>query len=679
MYRIQSVLFALRRYAPGPLRQLLKPLFRRWWQRSSRKRIALALASRPIQPTTTSYPILCFSAIDWELRFQRPQQLLTRLAEAGHRVYYLRTDFTRGHAPDRLEPLAPEVYGLRLPGPGTLSVYGDPPPEALVDDWLGLLAELLRAEHMAGGVCLVQAPFWGPLALALGRRLGWKVVYDCLDEQSGFASAPPAVLAAEAALVAQAHLVLTTARLLYEKHAPRARRCVRLPNAAAFDHFRSAGVGPVLPTWPRPIIGYYGALADWFEVQWVRAAALKHPEWTFVLIGLNSGLDLKPLARLPNLHLLGERPYLDLPAYLHWFDVALIPFKQNPLTRATNPVKFYEYLSAGKPVVATALPELTPQAGLFYPANDEAEFVAQLEAAVAERDPHLPAARAAFARDNTWEARVAQFEDAVGQLYGEAAIIIVSYDNCQYLQLCLESLWAKTGYPRYRVIVVDNGSGPEVADYLRAEQQRQPRLTVQFNSANLGFARANNIGLSLAADCQYVVLLNDDTIVTPGWLPRLLKHLDDDATLGMVGPLTNWASDAAKISPGYESIDRLDEFAAELGQAQAGRLDATPRLDMFCVAARREVIDQIGPLDESYGLGMFEDDDYALRLGQAGYRLGLAGDVYIHHWGWTSFGKLTQAEYDRVFEKNRHYYEQKWRRQWQRPALKVNLAAGGKA
>ncbi len=94
---------------------------------------------------------------------------------------------------------------------------------------------------------------------------------------------------------------------------------------------------------------------------------------------------------------------------------------------------------------------------------------------------------------------------------------------------------------------------------------------------------------------------------------------------------------------------------------------------MFCVGLPRRVWEAIGPLDEAYGLGMFEDDDYALRLRRAGYHLAIAQDVYLHHWGWASFGKLPQAEYDRLFEANRRRFEAKWGERWERPALNLNL------
>jgi glycosyltransferase involved in cell wall biosynthesis len=113
---------------------------------------------------------------------------------------------------------------------------------------------------------------------------------------------------------------------------------------------------------------------------------------------------------LPNVHLLGELPYATLPRWLHRFDVATIPFRLTPLTLATNPVKLFEYFAAGKPVVATALPEIEPYRHLCYLVDKPEDFAAQIEAALAERDPGLVAARVEVARANTWDARVVHLE-----------------------------------------------------------------------------------------------------------------------------------------------------------------------------------------------------------------------------------------------------------------------------
>lgn len=415
IYRLQNAIFALRRLLPGRLRQALKPLYRRWWRKVSQKSLTRPAAA-PGETPPAGYAVLCFSPLDWELRIQRPQQLLLRLARAGHRIYYLRTDFAPGRSSAPLEPLAPHVFGLRLPGPAGLNIYHDSPSPAQIETWLEALDELRQSEGLVQVISLVQLPFWGPPALAARQRWNWPVVYDCLDDHHGFSTNRAAMLALEPALIAESDLVLATARQLYARCAPLARRCTLLPNAADDDHFRQPVGRAVLSDLHGPIVGYYGSLADWIEVEWIQAAAQAHPEWQFVLIGLNSGLDLRHVEKLPNVHLLGERPYESLPDYLHRFDVATIPFKLNAVTQATNPVKFYEYLSAGKPVVATALPELEPYRALFYPASTAADFVQQLEAALAEHDPSLVQARRAAAQANTWDARVAVLDAQVRQL-----------------------------------------------------------------------------------------------------------------------------------------------------------------------------------------------------------------------------------------------------------------------
>ncbi len=137
-------------------------------------------------------------------------------------------------------------------------------------------------------------------------------------------------------------------------------------NGTDFELFNQLTPNGILKDINGPIIGYYGAIAEWFDTELIVHCAMEHPDWNFVLIGSTVGCDTSSLEKLKNVHLLGEKPYKELPLYLYHFDVCTIPFKINPLTLATNPVKFYEYLSSGKPVVTVRLPELEPYADLCY-------------------------------------------------------------------------------------------------------------------------------------------------------------------------------------------------------------------------------------------------------------------------------------------------------------------------
>jgi GT2 family glycosyltransferase len=635
---------------------------------------AAEAAHQPARRSAAAYDIFCFPIIDWEFRFQRPQQLLTQFARAGHRVFYLRTTFQQNQPEVVQQPIAEHVTGLQMPGSVGLNVYQHQLSETDLGELLQALDEFRLAANVATAVSLVQLPFWAPLANAARERWGWKVIYDCMDEHSGFSTNTPAMLDQENDLISSSDLVIATARLLHAKTAQLATRTLLLPNAADFEHFNQPGPEQLLANLPKPIIGYYGAISDWFDVELVRQAALARPQWQFVLIGDTFGADTRALKELSNVHFLGEQPYSSLPAYLADFDVACIPFLLTPLTQATNPVKFYEYLSAGKPVVAVTLPELEPFRDYFYPVDELTQFVPQLEAALAEQSPAAVQRRIDFARRQTWQARYQVLDRVVPQLYGKAAVIIVSYNNLDYLKQCLESIWAKTVYPNFEVLVVDNGSQPEVVEYLLASARNEPRLKVILNGQNLGFAAANNVGIEAAGQCEYVVLLNNDTVVTRGWLSKLVHYLADPS-VGMVGPVTNSIGNEARINVAYQDVSQMDEFAAAYTREHAGESFEIAVLAMYCVALRKSLLDQLGPLDERFGVGMFEDDDYALRLRRAGYRLLCAEDIFVHHWGGASFKKIEQGEYNRIFEENLRKFEEKWGEPWKPHRYRAGVQA----
>lgn len=245
-----------------------------------------------------------------------------------------------------------------------------------------------------------------------------------------------------------------------------------------------------------------------------------------------------------------------------------------------------------------------------------------------------------------------------------ASLVIVTYNNLAYTKLCLASLLAGEAGETFEVVVVDNGSRDGTRDFLAEVERSNGRVRAVYNEGNAGFAAANNRGLSLARG-DVLVLLNNDTIVTPGWLGGLVRHLGD-STLGLVGPCTNRIGNEAEIKAGYRTYGELVEFARGRARAHSGMQLEIPMLAMFCLAMRRDVFDRLGTIDERFGIGMFEDDDYSRRAREAGYRVACAEDVFVHHFGQASFGALVpNGEYGDLFRRNRRLFEEKWGVAWE--------------
>lgn len=621
--------------------------------------------------------VVVLSIIDWDFRFQRPQQLATQFGRHGHRVFYLST--TRFGAPGgpawQLTRKAPNVAELvvrtRLP----LDIYGG----RLEAEDLDALEEAFRrlAADLAMGdvVCLVQIPFWAPFALRMAREHGWTVGYDCMDEWTNFPGFGADVLALEEGLVHDADLTIVSADRLVEKWREKAPRLTLARNGIDAEHYRARYAENDLLGHPaRPVIGYYGALASWVDVPLLEKIARRHSRGTIVLAGGHFDVDLSPLERLKNVRLLGQRPYDEMPLLLWNFDACVIPFLVNDITEATNPVKFYEYLYGGKPVVSPALTELLPFERFAYLARGHDDFLAQLDRALAEpADDPRRGERRRIAEENDWSHRYEAVEDGIRGTFPLVSIVVVSYGGLELTQACLDSVLGRETWPNLEVLVVDNASPDGTPEYLAALAASDVRVRAVFNADNRGFAAANNQGVVLARG-EFVILLNNDTVVPPGMTGRLVRHLQRDSKLGILCPTTNFCGNEAKVDAGYAQMDDMPAFAARRADQFRGRVFDIAVAAMYCVALRRSVLDELGPLDEAYGVGMFEDDDFAIRARKAGYRVACAEDVYVHHVGQGSFRKLSPAEYEELWKKNQAYFEKKWGLRWKAHNLREGVA-----
>jgi GT2 family glycosyltransferase/glycosyltransferase involved in cell wall biosynthesis len=606
--------------------------------------------------------IVCFPVIEWEYREQRPQHLLRELAKQGDHICYISTCL-HGYGTERISsvPLEERVTKLLLPGNPRLNLYKHTPSYRSIEIGCRAITSFLLERAFEDVVLFVHLPFWLPYALKLKEERGYPIVYDCMDDHSGFENNSIEMLRAEEELKDNSDLLVTSSQKLFDEASKTHSNCVLIRNAGDPEHFTANVPESEKPIGPyeRPVIGYFGAIAEWFDVEAIRKAAEAHPDWVFVLIGYHSDEIREALSR-ENIHFPGEVSYQSLPAYLSVFDVCTIPFKRIPLTEATNPVKLYEYFASGKPVVARALPEIERYGDLAYLYDTPEDFVTKLESAL-EEDQAAPVreSRKNVAHDETWEKRGLVLKEEIKKIQKKVSIIILSYEAFPYLRECLASILQNTSYENYEVVVVDNASSPEVRDYLRAAAEVCPKIRLIQNEENKGFAAGNNQGLEYAKDSDYFVLLNNDVVVPRGWLERLLYYAGRKE-LGVIGPVTNCAGNEAKIITSYQSIPEMDGYSWGLRNQYQGEFFDIAVAAMFCVAFRKEVFDKVGYLDESFGIGMFEDDDYAERVRKAGYRVVCVEDVFIHHYGSVSFNQLPKQTYDQIFADNKSKYEKKW-------------------
>lgn len=243
-------------------------------------------------------------------------------------------------------------------------------------------------------------------------------VYFCIDDYGELQGVDKdLILPLERETLSAVDAVICTAEsLVASKRAPSGRGFY-LPQGVNFDHFAQPQPLPHdLAAIPRPRIGFSGNLATVCDIDLMRRLAKVRPDWSLVLVGPIS-VDASTL-RLPNVHILGNRPYTKLPAYVQGLDVGIIPYILNAWTRAVDPLKTLEYLAAGVPVVSLPLPEIYKYSPAVRIAEGEDAFVAAIAAALGERGSTAASLRA-IAREHTWERRASRLLQIVHDLKEE--------------------------------------------------------------------------------------------------------------------------------------------------------------------------------------------------------------------------------------------------------------------
>jgi GT2 family glycosyltransferase len=235
------------------------------------------------------------------------------------------------------------------------------------------------------------------------------------------------------------------------------------------------------------------------------------------------------------------------------------------------------------------------------------------------------------------------------------SIVIPVRGQRELTAACLQSIRRSTPQP-WEVVIVDNGSDDDTPAW--AAEQRDIRYIR--NKENRGFGAACNQGMA-AAKGDFVVLLNNDTIVPAGWIDALLAPMVRDSAVGITGPRSNWVS-GVQLCPEArygDDMTAMERFAADWQLRHRATGVPVPRLVGFCMAIRREVIAKIGGMDERFGIGNFEDDDYCIRAMIADYYCWLANDAFVHHWGHRTFTAHNE-DFNAILERNWRTFAAKW-------------------
>ncbi|MEN6306514.1 MAG: glycosyltransferase [Anaerohalosphaeraceae bacterium] len=656
--RLKFMLLTLRGHHEEPCR--LQVRYRDIYENYSQR---TAVIRGSMQSHAQQSDIFIFPIIDWHFRIQRPQHLATHLAKLGHRVFYFTTVpklHEDGGLYEIIEQVQERVFVCKLYADGTeQNIYRDRMVDAVVSGYRKSILALMNAMGTRASISIIHLPYWLPLVKSIPGTL---VVYDCMDHHEGFYGDSAEMSSQEMQAVQDSEVVITTSEYLC-RNVSRWRPTTVVRNGTDYDKF--ATPPPLRPAKRnQPVVGYIGAISEWFDVDLVVKAARRYKQYQFVLIGSTAGCNTAPLKKLPNIELVGEIPYAQVAGRLHEFDITMIPFKINELTKATNPVKVYEYLSAGKPIVATAMPELCLLEEYIHIGHSHDEFVNKIGAALKEcGDEPLAERRRSWAKSQDWEARARAFSEAIEQSLPQVSIVILTYNNLEFTRHCLESIERNTFYPNYEVIIVDNASQDDTADYVSDYISGRPNYTLICNPENLGFSAGNNVGIRKAGG-EYIVLLNNDTYVSPGWLQNLIWPMMRDKTIGLAGPVTNNIGNEARINIAYRDMREMESESFKYIQNHRGQLLRLETVAFFCVAIARRIIDEVGELDERFKTGFFEDDDYCRRVRLAGYHIVVVEDSFVHHHLSASFNQLGDQR-EKIFQENRKIYEEKWG-SWQR-------------
>lgn len=349
----------------------------------------------------TKRSIVVLPNIPWDFRKQRPQHIFSRLAKKNFNIFFV-SPITSDR--EYISNIGKNIYEIHLKTSTKGNVLRDfhlnsKNREVLIASFNNQLKKYLKKDSYI----FVEHPVWKDVVFELGK---YKTVYDLMDLYSGFPEARAELVEAEEQLISKSDIVLTTADNLYEYAKGLNKNVHMIKNGCDFQYFSNPIKNGLLEgISDKPIIGYFGAINSWFDVESLEYVIKENKDKYFVFIGSINTNSIRRLYKYKNVFFLGEVDYEKLPGYLAYFDICTIPFLLNDLIKNTNPVKFYEYISSGKPVVSVRLPELEQYSEICYLYDTKEEFNDCIEKALIE-EKGVEEKRIDIAKKNSWDSRV---------------------------------------------------------------------------------------------------------------------------------------------------------------------------------------------------------------------------------------------------------------------------------
>ncbi len=381
------------------------------------------------------HDILCISSIDWDFIWQGHQEIMSRLAAEGHRVLFIENTGVRqvrvsdmGRIRARLKNWRRGTKGFREERPN-LFVHSPlvlPLPYSRIAGWINRQVMMRSITRWMRATGFSRPVVWTFLPTPLAREVIARIdpvatVYHCVDEFASSSADARRIVASEEQLFRDADLVFVTSEKLRERAARFSERVHLFPSGVSLEAFGTARESGVhvpddLARLPRPIAGYVGGIHQWVDQDLLAAAAARLPNTTFALIG-PAQVDVSRLQACPNVHLLGQRPHTEVPAYVQGFDVGLVPYRIAEYTANVYPAKMNEYLAMGKPVVATDLPEVhrfnREHGDVIAVGRTAEEFATAIDSAAADAGAEPRQRRIAAAERNGWSRRLADMSTLI--------------------------------------------------------------------------------------------------------------------------------------------------------------------------------------------------------------------------------------------------------------------------